>query len=186
MKGILTLCFVLLFGFGMVACSEQKSDGKSAEQPKTEIKEEAIVPEPPAAVEMTGTLADLSWMIGRWRQQEAEGVYSDEIWTKSSGESLSGSAHTIQNGDTIWSEKLEIKVEENGEVVYYATVPQNDGPVGFKMVAIAPYTATFENPKHDFPWKIVYTLDADTMNARIAGFKNGQAAANDLVMVRVE
>ena len=137
-------------------------------------------------MEMTGTLADLSWLIGRWRQQESSGAYSDEIWSKASGEALVGAAHTIQNGDTVWSEQLEIKVAENGEVVYYANVPENDGPVGFKMISIAPYTVTFENPEHDFPWKIVYTLSGNNLHVRIAGYRDGQAAANDLNMVRVK
>lgn len=173
-------------GLALGACESsesQKTDGDQVTTPESPPAKEEPVMEKPA--KLTGTMADLAFMIGKWRQQEANGAYSDEVWHKEGPDRLTGAAFTIMGGDTVWSEKLEMRVED-GEVVYVADVPENDAPVKFKMTEISLNSATFENPTNEFPWKIVYTLSGDSLHARIAGFKNGQAAANDLYMIRVK
>lgn len=176
-RSLLTILFAGLLFFA--ACQDQAAEQGDSTPPSLP----QVSPEEPEKA-LTGTLQDLSWMLGTWRQAESGAVYSDEIWTKASSSRFEGNAFTIQRRDTIWRESLSIVVEDSN-VVYYADVPENDGPVGFTLTDIGPQTATFENPTHDFPWKIAYTLSGDSLHARIAGFKNGEAAVNDLYLMRV-
>jgi hypothetical protein len=48
-------------------------------------------------------------------------------------------------------------------------------PVAFKLNSSNAKEVVFENPKHDFPQKITYKLNADgTVTALVEGAMNGQ------------
>ena len=184
--------FPLLLLLVFSGCSPSPKKAETQEQPPTSVSPK---PQPTPQVHPTSpselaqppieatSLAGLEWMVGTWKQQENEQTVSYESWEKESDLHFVGGACTIQNGDTVWKESLEIKIENN-KAIYYASVPENDGPVGFAMTTKENSRVDFENPEHDFPWKITYWTGNDTLYARIAGFRNGQAAFNDLVMIK--
>ena len=188
---ILLLSLLLTFA----ACSSSEEKKPQDQNPAAETPAEKPQPTPQVQPTTPGEMAkppldassltDLEWMIGTWKQEENPQTASYETWRKDSDQHFTGAACTIQNGDTVWKESLEIAIE-NGKAIYFATVPENDGAVGFTMTGKETERVDFENPEHDFPWKITYWRGADTLYARVAGFRNGQAAFNDLVMLRVD
>ena len=128
---------------------------------------------------------NLDWMAGSWRQEEADGTVSYEIWKKERSGQFSGKAFSLGGTDTTFQERLEIRPVQD-TLTYFADVPGNEGPVPFQLLESNSYTATFWNPNYDFPWKIIYRREIDTLHIRIAGFQGDQAIVRDLKMLRVE
>jgi len=130
-------------------------------------------------------LKDLSFMLGKWRQEEQAGA-SFETWALGQNK-MEGFACSIAEatGDTVFSEKMSIEMR-GSDLYYIADVPQNPAPVAFKLTEISEERAAFENPEHDFPQRIDYILQNGKMQAIISGIVNGKAIRNDLNMTRVE
>jgi hypothetical protein len=110
----------------------------------------------------------LNWVLDKW-VGEGNGGTMYESWVKTDDNLFKGDAYTIRNGDTVFTESL--KIEKVGDDIFYvATVAHNPGPVSFKLVGLSDNEAVFENPEHDFPNRIIYTLrDDGSLYARIEG-----------------
>ena len=109
-------------------------------------------------------LAALEWMLGGW-QQTTEKTLTRETWTRVSGSTFEGFGESLSadSGERRASESLRL-VEMQGEVFFVAKVNHNERPVAFTLTACDEGSATFENPQHDFPRKLEYTLTgADTL-----------------------
>lgn len=93
-----------------------------------------------------------------------------ESW-KIDGNTLAGSAFSLQDKDTILYEKLKI-FKQDSFIFYEATVlNQNEGkPVKFKLASFNDQKIVFENPDHDFPKKITYHfLTTDSLKVQVLG-----------------
>jgi hypothetical protein len=126
----------------------------------------------------------LSWIVDRWISPLGESI-TYENWVRVDDTTFSGESHTIKDGDTVFTEQL--KIEKIGDDIYYtAVVKHNPGPVHFKLVELGENKAVFENPKHDFPNRIIYMLKDDgTLYARIEGKnKKGEDAAGEFFYTR--
>lgn len=106
---------------------------------------------------------------GEWQRidNEDDQAISKELWRLMKDGSLSGLGLTIENGDTIFVERLKI-LQDGVEVYYQADVSHNPEPVKFKWNQQMP-NWQFENPDHDFPKVIKYVLEGDTLKVEIAG-----------------
>lgn len=115
------------------------------------------------------SLSKFSWLEGKWeRVMNNPNQSGFEEWERSE-DSLTGRGVTIQQGDTVFVEKLFIEMK-NDDWYYVADVSQNTEPTYFKIIEI--YDAGFasENPEHDFPKKIEYQLsDNGELNVIISG-----------------
>jgi hypothetical protein len=61
-------------------------------------------------------------------------------------------------------------VERNGGLVYQAMPNGRQPATDFTLTKMAPNSLTFENPSHDFPKMIRYTLTPDgTLEAVVSG-----------------
>jgi hypothetical protein len=111
------------------------------------------------------TIAQLAWMSGVWVSTSG----SEERWTPPAGGSMLGVARSLRNGVMIEFEFLCL-VERGGGVVYQAMPNARTPATDFALTRIDHNSATFENPAHDFPKSIRYTLGADgTLEAVVSG-----------------
>ena len=103
---------------------------------------------PPARV------SDLAWMSGSW-VTSANGRWTEEHWSAPRAGTMIGYSWTGQ-GETIHEyEYLRLQAGEDQGIVYLAQ--PNGGPgTGFHLSASDATSATFENPAHDFPQRIIY------------------------------
>lgn len=108
------------------------------------------------------------WLIGTWENTRVKpGETAHEVWTKSADGYLSGMGVTIQDGDTVFVERLRI-IEQHGSFYYVAIVSHNPAPVMFKITETGPASFVSENPDHDFPKKIAYSYDGQVLTATIS------------------
>jgi hypothetical protein len=102
-------------------------------------------------------ISDVAWLAGTWAN-DGKPVLSEERWTSPAGGAMLAVARTVKGDRMVAFEYLRI-VERDGGLVYVA---QPGGrPPTFVLTAQAGQSATFENPAHDFPKLIRYTLKPD-------------------------
>lgn len=119
------------------------------------------------------TLTTISWLAGAWASDQ-HGRQTTEQWMVPAGGTMLGMSRTIAQGRTVEYEFLLLRVEANGEISYVAK-PSGQAEAVFKLIHASATTVVFENPQHDFPQRISYTLhDGGKLTAAIEGTKNGK------------
>jgi len=96
------------------------------------------------------------WLLGKWENKSDEGNLL-EIWKKANDSLFLGESYFIKEKDTLHSEKIEL--HQKGEnLIYISTIKgeNNDKPITFKHNIEIEKQLVFENPKNEYPRKIVY------------------------------
>ena len=118
--------------------------------------------QPPAR----GTVAQVAWVAGAWRGESA-GMVFEEHWTAPAGGAMLAVSRTTKGDRMAAFEFLRI-IERDGTLVYIAQ-PGGRPPTEFTLTALTADSATFENPRHDFPKMIRYTRRPDgSLEARVS------------------
>jgi len=117
----------------------------------------------------TPTLADIAWMVGAWQTEPGGKRQIEEHWTQAAGATMIGMSRTVDGAKTVGYEFL--RIEQRADGIYYVAYPQADCPgTDFKLTRASAAEAVFENPKHDFPKRIIYRKGAnDSLTASIDG-----------------
>ena len=114
-------------------------------------------------------VADLKWLEGNWKRINSKAGESGlESWTKVSSKEIKGRGITLHGSDTASVEKLRIIVQD-GSLYYVADVPENKKSVYFLFTEIKPNSFICQNPAHDFPKMIAYSLKDTKLTATISG-----------------
>ena len=103
---------------------------------------------------------------------------------KLAGNMMLGMSHTVVNGKTREFEFIRIVQEANGEI-FLVAAPSGQPSARFKLMNVANNEARFENPEHDFPQRIIYQRDGDSLVGRIEGNSKGQQKVIDFPLKRV-
>jgi hypothetical protein len=106
-------------------------------------------------------LDQFGWLLGSWMDSTSDGKMV-EIWNQINDSAYVGSSIYMAGADTIFFEEISLR-KVNGKIYYVPSIQsQNDGlPVFFAMTSSKKGEYVFENKKHDFPKKIVYTNPSD-------------------------
>ena len=101
------------------------------------------------------------WMLGTWIADDGENSVIEE-WRSLGGETFEGSGRTVsrKTGEVVSSESLRL-VAMSSAVYYIAKVSHNAYPVSFALTTCTAGRLVFENPGHDFPKRIVYSMHSD-------------------------
>jgi hypothetical protein len=129
------------------------------------------------------TASQVAWMAGCWRQA-AEGRTIDEMWMPPAGGTMVGVSRTVAAARTVAFEFLRIH-EEGGRLLLTAR-PSGQNEASFAVLRIGSREVVFENPAHDFPQRVSYRLENDTLIGRIEGALNGKPRSVDYPMRRVD
>jgi hypothetical protein len=115
----------------------------------------------------------LGWLAGRWLA-EANGRWTDESWSAPRGGVMLGHSRSGR-GETLREfEFLRLAADADGTLAYFAQ-PGGRPPVAFRLVASEGTSATFENPGHDFPQRIRYVRDGESLTATISRIDGSNA-----------
>jgi hypothetical protein len=123
-------------------------------------------------------LAALDWMAGYWVGVE-HGIRMEELWLRPAGGVMLGLHRDIDSAGLAWFEYLRIETTESG--IAYVASPQGRGPAVFPLKEAVRGRAVFENLEHDFPQRIMYSLEDDGLHARIEGLEDGKMKAREWV-----
>ena len=168
MKKITLLAAVLAL---MASCGKKEKTEETTAAPVAEIPNK---------------MAEAEWLLGSWGPTSPEGALSEK-WEKVNDSVLHGESYFIVGGkDTVFAETVAL-TSEKGKLAYTVTVPgqNNEKPVRFDLTSSTENQLVFENPKHDFPNKIVYNkITNDSLTAEISGMQKGKPASELMAMKR--
>lgn len=123
------------------------------------------------------------WLIGNWENKNPDGVLT-ENWQKLNDSTFSAASYFLKGKDTLHIETI-ILAQKGETLTYFATVKgQNDNqPVAFSSTLESDKQLVFENPKHDYPQKIMYTKgENNTLTAEISGQLEGKLTTERFIM----
>ena len=126
-----------------------------------------------AAASPAAKVGDLAWMAGQWSREEGE-RWTEESWTLPRGSVMLGHSRSGRGDSLREFEFLRIAAESDGTPAYLAQ-PGGGAPVAFRLVRRDGTSATFENAAHDYPQRIHYVRDGDTMTATISAIDGSKA-----------
>jgi hypothetical protein len=119
----------------------------------------------------------LAWMTGTW-SGPSKGLEMEELWTSPRGGSMLGVHRDVKEGRTVSFEFL--RIEESPAGITYWASPGGKPATPFRMVSHDGRRVVFENPKHDFPTRVLYWLGADgSLHARIEGSDGGKPVSEE-------
>ena len=122
-------------------------------------------------------IGDLAWMAGSWTG-ESRGIEMEEHWTAPKGNSMVGIHRDVGKGRTMLFEFL--RIEQQGDQLVYLSMPNGRSPATpFPLKEISATRVVFENPKHDFPQRVIYWKDGNDLRARIEGIQNGKTGGEE-------
>jgi hypothetical protein len=131
-------------------------------------------------------IPNLKWLEGTWTMKVKNGTVSEE-WKYLNDSTMTQKAFfTTNDGRKMPQETIEL-VSRNKEMFYISTVSgQNDGKaVPFKIVSLTVTGFISENPAHDYPQRITYTLQSPgKLLASIEGNRNGSFSKKEFPMVK--
>jgi hypothetical protein len=115
----------------------------------------------------------MAWLAGAWvGTRGTNGATSiEERWSPPLGGAMLGVSRTVARGKMNAFEFLRV-VERDGGLVYIAQ-PNGAAPTEFLLTELGPTRAVFENPRHDFPQRIVYELSAEGGLTASIGYTKG-------------
>jgi len=118
-------------------------------------------------------IGDLAWLAGAWVGTRSSGSSIEERWSPPLGGAMLGVSRSVNtSGKMVSFEYLRI-VERDGGLVYIAQ-PGGKTPTEFVLSELSPTRAVFDNPRHDYPKRIVYELsDEGGLSATIGYTKGG-------------
>lgn len=136
---------------------------------------------PAAAADLT----QLGWLSGCWAYDGSDSG-SGEYWMHPVGGSMLAVSRTIKDDRTVGFEYLRI-AEVDGESLALFASPSGKPAVRFNLIKLTDTEVAFENPHHDFPQRIMYSLgEGGALLGRIEGQSDGKPVAIDFPMTSVD
>src|SRR3569832_1704200 len=119
--------------------------------------------------------ARFGWLVGDWREDIA-GTWTTEHWHEAPDGTMTGSSGSGQGPTVREIETMTISRDGDG-AVFTARPGGATSPTAFRQTARGAQDVTFENPGHDYPQRIRYWREGDTLRAEIS-MKDGSRAMN--------
>lgn len=106
----------------------------------------------------------LGWLIGCWRTNDGR---TEERWVRAAGaDYLFGYSTFVKDGKIAFFEQMRLEPKEGGFAFF--AYPRGVGPTRFDQASRSEKTITFENHSNDYPQRITYTREGDTLKAVIS------------------
>ncbi len=118
-------------------------------------------------------IGDLAWLAGAWVGTRSSGSSIEERWSPPLGGAMLAVSRSVNtSGKMSAFEYLRI-VEREGGLVYIAQ-PGGAKATEFVLTELGKTRAVFDNPRNDYPKRIVYELSAEGhLSATIGQLKGG-------------
>jgi hypothetical protein len=125
----------------------------------------------------------VAWLAGCWEARSG-GVVVEEQWMAPRGRAMLSMGRTVHEDTLVDFDQVVLR-EKNGRLEY-ETHPANE-PIGvFLSTQITPTNLVFENPLHDFPQRIGYTLrGSDSLIGWMDGKEGGSSKRVEFLYAKV-
>jgi Domain of unknown function (DUF6265) len=117
-------------------------------------------------------IADLAWISGDWTGTKTTGSAIEERWSPVGGGAMLAISRSVNKSGKMFAFEYLRIVERDGGLVYVAQ-PGGAKPTEFVLTELSPTRAVFENPRHDYPKRIMYELSSEGRLTTTVGFTKG-------------
>lgn len=117
-------------------------------------------------------IGDLAWLSGNWVGVRSTGSSFEERWSPPKGGAMLAISRSVNAGGKMSAFEFLRIVERDGGLIYVAQ-PNGAAPTEFVMTEFSTKKAVFENPRHDYPKRIVYELSAGGDLTATIGYAKG-------------
>lgn len=127
------------------------------------------------------------WLLGKWENKSDDG-HLLEIWKKANDSLFIGESYFIKGKDTLHFEKIQMK-QKGENLLYISTIKgqNNDKTVTFNHNVEIEKQLVFENPKNDYPRKIVYKpIAKDRIFIEVSGIQQDKPSSVRYSMKKTE
>ena len=131
----------------------------------------------------SATVEQVAWLTGCW-EYKTEKRTVEEHWMAPRGHTMLGAGRTVQGEKLLEFEMVLIR-EQDGQLAYESR-PSAQPMAVFLSRTIAEREVVFENLRHDFPQRIGYKRDGDSLLAWIEGPRKGQTHRIEFPYRRVD
>lgn len=104
----------------------------------------------------------LDWMTGCWQSADGD---TREVWSASEDGYYFGYSVVLKDGHAVFFEQMRI---DPAPLPIFNAYPDGQGPFPFPASEISERRVEFANPEHDFPQKITYWRNGESLNATIS------------------
>ena len=127
----------------------------------------------PMPTPFKAVIADIAWLSGPWVGSRSSGATFEERWSPPKGGSMLAISRTVNAAGKLSAFEYLRIVEREGGLVYVAQ-PGGTPATEFVLTELSKTRAVFDNPRHDYPKRIIYELSADgSLTATIGYLKGG-------------
>lgn len=118
-------------------------------------------------------ISDMAWLAGAWvgTRGSAGTTSIEERWSPPLGGAMLGVSRTVSRGMMTAFEFLRIVERDSG--LLYIAQPGGTPPTEFVLTELDTTRAVFDNPRHDYPKRIVYELSPQGGLSATIGFTRG-------------
>ena len=114
---------------------------------------------------------DVAWLTGCWEYSSGSRTV-EEHWLSPRAHSMVNVGRTVQ-ADKLVEYELVVIREQEGRLAYEAH-PSGQPSAVFMSRTIGDREVVFENLQHDFPQRVGYKRNGETLLGWIEGLRNGQ------------
>lgn len=115
------------------------------------------------------------WLLGTWDNNDSQSDYY-EIWTRVNDSTFSAKTFLAIERDTIFADSMSIS-ERNGSLFFSKSTPYQNRRsfIDFGLTSSADGRLIFENPKNEFPNRIIYQkISRDSISISNTGIRNSE------------
>ncbi|MBI3730798.1 MAG: hypothetical protein HY254_21000 [Burkholderiales bacterium] len=128
-------------------------------------------------------IQDVHWLQGCWQAAGAE-AGSEEHWLAPAGGSMLGMGRTIRKSKTVAWEFM--RIQENADSLVFTALPSGKQEASFQLLSLDKQRIVFENPRPEFPQRVIYQLNTDgSLLGRIEGKMKDQEKGIDFPMLKI-
>ncbi|MCC6230733.1 MAG: hypothetical protein IT432_16095 [Phycisphaerales bacterium] len=117
-------------------------------------------------------IGDLTWLAGAWVGTRSSGSSIEERWSPPLGGAMLAVSRTVNTSGKMAAFEYLRVVERDGGLVYIAQ-PGGKTPTEFVLTELSPTRAVFDNPRHDYPKRIVYEISGEGGLSATIGYTKG-------------
>ncbi len=117
-------------------------------------------------------IGDLAWLAGAWVGKRNTGSSNEERWSPPLGGAMLAVSRSVNSSGRMFAFEYLRIVERDGGLVYVAQ-PGGAKPTEFVLTEMGPTRAVFDNPRNDYPKRIVYELSPEGGLIATIGFIRG-------------
>ena len=111
-------------------------------------------------------IKDLSWLSGGWVAKDGD-KWTEEWWTPPRGGVMMGAGFSGRGDKAGSFEHMRIMADQDGSIGFFG-MPGGAPAVRFPLIRTGKGEAVFGNAAHDYPQRIRYRMEGETLVATVS------------------